>query len=101
MPKAKRKAKPAWLEELDIHGRILALLVSAQSRYHTVIVSRLRNRWTEQQVERAIQELLHKQSIEHDSFGRVRWRVTLQGRNEARRAREAAERAVQKKAAAA
>ncbi len=95
---AKRK-EPAWLTELEIHDRILVLLASAQSRYHTSLVSRLRHRWTEQQVDRAIRELQHRQSIDLDSLGRVRWRVTVQGMNEARRARERAQRKAARAAA--
>ncbi len=91
-----QSTKP-WLELLNVEQRILVLLASAQSRYHTALVARLRYRWTEDEIERAVRELQLKQSIELDSMGRVRWRVTLQGRNEARRAREAAE---QKAAAA-
>jgi hypothetical protein len=82
--------KLAWLDQLDIEPRILVALASAQSRYHTALVTLLGDRWSDREIETAVRALQHRQSIELASMGRVRWRVTAQGRSEARRAREAA-----------
>lgn len=90
------RTKPVWFDLLDAEESVLVALASAQSRYHTALVTLLRDRFSEREVETAVRSLQHKQSIELDSMGRVRWRVTCKGRNEARRAREAA----QKRAAA-
>jgi hypothetical protein len=91
---------PAWFQHLDLPASLLVLLAAAQSRYSTVLVDKLSDRWTEKEVENSVNHLLGRKSIELESLGRVRLRVTCQGRNEAARARDRAKKLHARKAAA-
>lgn len=83
---------PAWLAELEMGDRLLAHLISAQSRYETAIISRFGARWSAKQVRSALRELQDKRLIHLDEFDRVRWSISTAGRNRLRAARERAER---------
>lgn len=92
MPKAKRKAEPAWLAQLEIGDRLLAHLISAQSRYETAILRRFGARWSAKQVRGALRELQDRRLISLAEFDRVRWSISTSGRNRLRDVRARAER---------
>lgn len=89
----KGQAKPpVWLSELTLSDRLLVHIAGAQSRFESAIVERLRQWWTEKEIRAELRVLAHEHSIELDAIDRVRWRITMRGRNRARRARDRAQR---------
>jgi hypothetical protein len=87
-----KRKPPAWLSELEIGDRLLAHLISAQSRYESAILSRFGARWSAKQIRAALRELQDKKLIDLAEFDRVRWSISPSGRNHLRRVRVAAER---------
>jgi hypothetical protein len=90
----KPKADKAWLGNLDLRGRLLVHLASAQSRFESAMVARFRYWWAEKDIRLELRALQHEQLIDLMALDRVRWALTASGRNAARRARERAQRAV-------
>jgi hypothetical protein len=91
---AKRKPTPTWLTSLDLKDRLLVWLSGAQSRFETAALVEFGDRWSAKAIRRTLRELQREQSIELEEFDRVRWRISMQGRNRAQRARERAQKAV-------
>jgi len=90
----KRKPTPTWLTALDLKERLLIWLSGAQSRYETAALVEFGEVWTAKAIRRMFRELQREQSIELGEFDRVRWRITMQGRNRAQQARDRAMKAV-------
>lgn len=89
---AKPKEK-AWLSNLDLRGRLLVHLASAQSRFESAIVARFRYWWPEKAIRLELRALQYEQLIDLMALDRVRWALTAAGRSAAREARERAQKA--------
>lgn len=87
-----KRNEPAWLAKLEIKDRLLAHLVSAQSRYESAILSRFGHRWSAKHIRAALREMQHDRLIDLAEFDRVRWSISTSGRNRLRDARARAER---------
>lgn len=87
------KAVPGWFAKLSLREALLVWLAGAQSRYESALVDQFRTRWDSRSIREMLRALCYEHSIELDEIDRVRWRITLQGRNQAKRSREAAQKA--------
>lgn len=84
-------SKSAWLANLNLRDRLLVWLGSCQARYESAAINHLRRWWPERAIRLELRDLQRSGSIELDALDRVRWRLTAQGRSEAKRARERAQ----------
>lgn len=89
----KRKPTPTWLASLDLKDSLLVWMSGAQSRYETAALVEFGDRWSAKAIRRMFRELQREQSIDLEEFDRVRWRITMSGRNSAQQARGRAQKA--------
>jgi hypothetical protein len=84
------KQLPSWLGNLDLRGRLLVHLGSAQSRFESAMVARFRSWWPQKAIRLELRAMQHEQLIDLMALDRVRWALTAGGRSAAQRARVAA-----------
>lgn len=90
---AKPKALPAWFRELDLRESLLVWLGSAQSRYESAAISAFGERFSAKEIRRELRALQHDRYITLMEFDRVRWAISMSGRNQAAPARARAQKA--------
>lgn len=92
-PRAKARKPPAWMAELELKAQLCWWLMAAQSRYESAAIARFRAKFSTTQIRRAIRELSEEKRVTLLEVDRVKWAITVSGRNFARQVRERAERA--------